>query len=92
MLTNAGLVGAIENMDGLASDHLTTDDQSLRKKRNIYFAFILYSTLALSAVRFAGVSFFFFPFRDSGSHGMTYSACGTSSNATSSGVSGGREM
>ena len=56
MLTNAGLVGAVENMDGLASDHPTTDDQGLRKKRNIYFAFILYSILALSAVRFAGVS------------------------------------
>ena len=91
MLTNAGLVGAIENMDGLASDHPTTDDQGLRKKRNIYFAFILYSILALSAVRFAGVSSFFFPFHYPGSHGMTYSGCGTSSNATFSGVSGGRE-
>jgi len=60
MLTNAGLTGAIENMDGLASDHPTTDDQSLRKKQNIYLAFVLYSILALSAVRFAGVSGFLF--------------------------------
>jgi len=60
MLTNAALAGAIENMDGLASDNPTTDDQSLRKKQNTYLAFVLYSILALSAVRFAGVSGFLF--------------------------------
>lgn len=56
MLTNAGLAVAIENINGLASSSEITDEQNLRKKQNIYFAFILYSTFALSAVRFTGVS------------------------------------
>ena len=93
MLTNAGLAVAIENMNGLASSNATSDENNLRKKQNTYFAFILYSTFALSAVRFTGVSAFCFPFRYSGLNGVSYSACGTSSSATFSGVSGGgREM
>jgi len=60
MLSNAGLAVAIENMNGLASDNALSDENSLRKKQNIYFAFILYSTFGLSAVRFIGVSGFLF--------------------------------
>jgi hypothetical protein len=56
MLTNAGLAVAIENINGLKSSDATEDEQDLRKKQNIYFAFILYSTFGLSAVRFIGVS------------------------------------
>ena len=57
MLTNAGLAVAIENINGLQSNE-SEDEQDLRKKQNIYFAFILYSTFGLSAVRFIGVSDF----------------------------------
>jgi len=60
MLSNAGLAVAIENMNGLASTSATSDEEQLRKKQNIYFAFILYSTFGLSAVRFTGVSGFVF--------------------------------
>jgi chitin synthase len=61
MLTNAGLAVAIENINGLqSSDNETTEENDLRKKQNIYFAFILYSTFALSAVRFMGCLFYFF--------------------------------
>ena len=56
VLTNAGLAAAIENMNGMASDNTTTDERTLHKKQNPYFAFILYSTFALSAIRFTGVS------------------------------------
>jgi len=61
ILTNGVLVGVVQNMDGLAGDCPTTE-QSLRKKQSIYFAFIMYIGLALSGVRFAGVSgFLVFP-------------------------------
>lgn len=56
MLTNAGLAIAIENMNGLPSGDTKTDEASLAKKQNFYFAVILYSTFALSFVRFLGVS------------------------------------
>jgi chitin synthase len=56
VLTNAGLAAAIENMNGMANDNTTTDERTLHKKQNPYFAFILYSTFALSAIRFTGVS------------------------------------
>ena len=56
MLSNAGLAVAIENINGLtSSDNETEQEADLRKKQNIYFAFILYATFALSAVRFMGV-------------------------------------
>ena len=56
MLSNAALAVAIENINGLTDDtDTTTDEQELRTKQNIYFAVILYSTFALSVVRFAGV-------------------------------------
>ena len=57
MLTNAGLAVAIENINGLVTNE-TEGEQDLRKKQNIYFAFILYATFGLSAVRFVGVSGF----------------------------------
>jgi chitin synthase len=61
MLSNAGLAVAIENINGLQStDNVTQEEESLRKKQNIYFAFILYATFALSAVRFMGCLFYFF--------------------------------
>ena len=56
MLSNAGLSVAIENLNGLSSGSVTEDDAALRKKQNIYFAVILYSTFGLAAVRFIGVS------------------------------------
>lgn len=59
MLSNAALAVAIENLNGLPSADEATDEAQLRKKQNIYFAFILYSTFGLAAVRFTGVSYFF---------------------------------
>jgi len=60
MLSNAGLAVAIENINGLPSNNASEDEADLRKKQNIYFAFILYSTFGLSAVRFVGCLFYFF--------------------------------
>jgi len=60
MLSNAGLAVAIENINGLETNNLTEDEQNLRKKQNFYFAFILYSTFGLSAVRFTGCVWYFF--------------------------------
>jgi chitin synthase len=60
MLSNAGLAVAIENINGLPSNNASVDEQDLRLKQNIYFAFILYSTFGLSLVRFIGVSSFRF--------------------------------
>jgi chitin synthase len=56
MITNAGLAIAIENLNGLATDSVTTNQAELAQKQNIYFAVILYSTFGLAAVRFTGVS------------------------------------
>jgi len=56
MLSNATLAIAIENLNGLASDDPAKDAADLTKKQNTYFAIILYSTFALSLVRFIGVS------------------------------------
>ncbi|KAF8505798.1 chitin synthase [Russula emetica] len=60
MLTNAGLAVAIENINGLPSSNATTEEDELRAKQNIYFAFILYSTFGLSLVRFIGCLWYFF--------------------------------
>jgi len=61
MLSNAGLAVAIENINGLTtSNNETAQEDDLRKKQNDYFAFILYATFALSAVRFMGCLFYFF--------------------------------
>ena len=56
MLSNAGLAVAIENLNGVASNNEEVNEDELRKKQNIYFSVILYSTFGLAAVRFAGVS------------------------------------
>ncbi|KAI0796852.1 chitin synthase [Abortiporus biennis] len=62
MITNAGLAVAVENLNGLASsDETEADiDAELHKKQNIYFQIILYSTFALSLVRFIGCLYYFF--------------------------------
>ena len=93
MLSNAGLAVAIENINGLqSSDNQNTEEEALRKKQNIYFAFILYSTFALSAVRFMGVRIFGSTLFVSLTVCAPSSACGTSSNATFSDAVGGREV
>jgi len=91
MLSKAGLAVAIENINGLQSTDADTDEADLRKKQNIYFAFILYSTFALSVVRFTGVRNFRFTLFPSLNVCAPSSACGTSSNATFSDAAGGRE-
>lgn len=57
MLTNAGLAIAVESVSGSPSSNPTTDEQELEAKQSTYFAIILYSTFALSLVRFIGVRF-----------------------------------
>jgi chitin synthase len=91
MLSNAGLAIAIENINGLPSNNASEDQQNLRHKQNDYFAFILFSTFGLSAVRFIGVRSISFSLV-SESEFTPFSACGTSSSATFSRVSGNREM
>ena len=91
MLSNAALAMAIENINGLASSDATKDQEKLRQKQNTYFAFILYSTFGLSAVRFVGVSGLSFSLDHSESKNALYSACGTSSSATSSAAAAGLE-
>ncbi|KAH9483069.1 Chitin synthase, class 1 [Psilocybe cubensis] len=59
MLTNATLAIAIENINSVPSQDLEKDEQALAKKQSTYFAFILYSTFGLSAVRFAGCLYYF---------------------------------
>jgi hypothetical protein len=57
MLSNASLAVAIENLNGLPNTTDPIKDQvHLRDKQNLYFSVILYSTFALAAFRFAGVS------------------------------------
>jgi chitin synthase len=61
MLTNATLAVAIENINGLeTASSAVQDEVDLQKKQNVYFAFILYSTFFLSAVRFTGCLWYFF--------------------------------
>lgn len=55
MLTNATLAIAIENINSVPNQDLEKDEQALAKKQSTYFAFILYSTFGLSAIRFIGV-------------------------------------
>ena len=56
MLSNAALAITIQFLNGLTSGDEATDDATLRKKQNTYFAVILYSTFGLSLVKFCGVS------------------------------------
>lgn len=65
MLSNGLLAVTIENLNGLSSNDEAVDNAELRKKQNIYFAVILYSTFGISAVRFAGVSRVSHSFQDS---------------------------
>ena len=93
MLSNAALAVAIENINGLQSDSTEAEEEaSLQKKQNIYFAFILYSTFVLSAVRFMGVSNFCFILFASLNVCSPSSAYFTSLNATFSDALGGREV
>jgi len=56
MLSNATLAIAIANLNGLPTGNANADEEKLRAKQQTYFAVILYSTFALSFVRFVGVS------------------------------------
>jgi chitin synthase len=57
MLSNATLAVAIENIDGLTTTSNSVQQEiNLQKKQHFYFDIILYSTFALAAVRFTGVS------------------------------------
>ena len=56
MLSNAALAVAIETLSGVTSSDETTNEDDLRKKQNIYFSVLLYSTFGLSFVKFCGVS------------------------------------
>ncbi|KAF8897499.1 putativechitin synthase [Infundibulicybe gibba] len=61
MLSNATLAIAIENINGLPNDkNPELDESQLQQKQNAYFGFILYSTFALAAIRFAGCLYYFF--------------------------------
>ena len=60
MLTNGILAVAIENLNGLQTGNEQADNNELQHKQNIYFSVILYSTFALSLVRFMGVCYFTF--------------------------------
>ena len=88
MLTNATLAVSVENLNGLSSGNAEEDDAALRKKQNIYFAVILYSTFGLAAVRFMGVSAEFPLLMVPCAHAVV-SACSTSSSGISSGAAGG---
>jgi chitin synthase len=55
MLSNATLALAVENINGLPSKDLQSDQNRLHLKQNAYFGVILYSTFVLAAVRFVGV-------------------------------------
>ena len=55
MLSNAALAVAIEYLDGPEGGTVETDS-TLSKRQNVYFEVLLYSTFALSLVRFTGVS------------------------------------
>ena len=56
MLSNAALAVAIQNLNGIAIAGQPVDPKKLTLKQNIYFSVILYSTFALSLVKFIGVS------------------------------------
>lgn len=93
MLTNAGLAIVIESTSGLETNAQKVETE-LRARQNAYFTFILWATFGLSAVRFIGVR----PCvtilqrrKDSMLTRILCSACGTSSNATSSGYAAGNE-
>ena len=55
MLTNASLAIAVEGVNGLPSSDASADQLALMAKQSTYFAIVLYSTFALSLIRFIGV-------------------------------------
>lgn len=55
MLTNAALAVGIEYLDG-PEGGTVENDPTLSSRQNVYFEVLLYSTFALSLVRFIGVS------------------------------------
>jgi len=60
MLTNAALAVSIENLNGLPNENdLEGDENRLVARQNAYFEVILWSTFALSFVRFLGCLFYF---------------------------------
>lgn len=91
MLTNATLAVSIDNLNGLSTGSAEEDDAVLRKKQNIYFAVILYSTFGLAAVRFTGVSTRSQLFQCRVLTIIT-SACSTSSSGIFSGAAGETEL
>ena len=61
ILSNASLAIAIENLNGLPNvQDAEADQDHLHSKQKLYFAGILYSTFALAAFRFTGVSLYMF--------------------------------
>ncbi|KAI0034830.1 chitin synthase [Vararia minispora EC-137] len=64
LLTNGALVMAIEYIDGITlpitASNLTEHQSTVHQRQGIYFSIILYSTFALSAIRFMGCLFYFF--------------------------------
>ncbi|KIL70098.1 glycosyltransferase family 2 protein [Amanita muscaria Koide BX008] len=60
MLSNAALAIAIENVNGVSSGNLQTDETQLQDKQHTYFAIILYSTFGLSFIRFIGCLWYLF--------------------------------
>jgi chitin synthase len=61
MLSNASLAITIENLNGLPNvQDAEANQDHLRSKQKLYFAGILYSTFALAAFRFTGVSLYMF--------------------------------
>lgn len=91
MLTNGLLAVTIENIEGLPTGNEQQDEAQLQSKQQFYFSVILYSTFALSLVRFIGVSMVFLLNWASLTLFTPSSACSTGSSATCSGCAGGRE-
>jgi len=60
MLTNASLAIAVEGVNGLPSSDANADQLALMAKQSTYFAIILYSTFALSLIRFIGCLYYLF--------------------------------
>jgi hypothetical protein len=83
MVTNAGLAFAMESVSGVSG---TTSQ--LQSRQSTYFAIILYSTFALSAVRFIGVCFLSYKFNVGITKKTQFSVYTTSSPETCFDASG----
>ncbi|KAI0089171.1 glycosyltransferase family 2 protein [Irpex rosettiformis] len=60
LLSNGALSVSIDMLSGLPSGDEAADEKRLQERQNIYFTIILYSTFALSMIRFIGCLFYFF--------------------------------